>query len=77
LALTCNDIELRGAFKEAISAMSGSMFVGGFRGDIPSVRADTGAAIHILEMKNGAKIGAVSATRGAVISLPDRTVFSK
>jgi hypothetical protein len=75
--LTCNDIDLRGTFKRAISAMSGSMFVGGFRGDTPGVEADTGASIHIVEMKNQGRIGPVSATRGAVISLPDRTVLSR
>jgi hypothetical protein len=75
--LTCNDIELRGTFKGALTGMSGSMFVGAFRGDIPTVGASTGASIHIVQMKNRGKIGSVSATSGAVISLPDRTVSSK
>jgi hypothetical protein len=76
--LTCNDIELQGSFKTAISAMSGSMFVGAFLGDIPGVSASTSATINIEEMKkNGKIVGSVSARRGAVISLPDRTVLSK
>jgi hypothetical protein len=76
--LTCNDIELRGTFQTAISAMSGSMFVGAFRGDIPGVSANTSATVNIEEMTNGGRIaGPVSARRGAVISLPDRTVSSK
>src|SRR5262245_1523441 len=76
--ITCNDIELRGTFKTAIWAMSGSMFVGAFVGDIPGVSANTSATVNIEEMKKGGRIaGPVSAERGAVISLPDRTVSSK
>ena len=76
--LTCNDIELRGTFKTAIWSMSGSMFAGSFLGDIPGLSANTSATINIEEMKQGGKVvGAVSAQRGAVVSLPDRTVSSK
>jgi hypothetical protein len=76
--LTCNDIELQGTFKTAISAMSGSMFVGAFVGDITDLSASTSATINIEEMKKDGRIaGSVSARRGAVISLSDRTVLSK
>jgi len=75
--LTCNDIELRGTFKTGVSAMSGSMFVGRFIGDVPGLSADTCASINVEEMKNGGKIGTVSATRGAVVVLPDRTVTAR
>jgi len=76
--LTCNDIELRGAFKTAVSAMSGSMFVGRFLGDIPGLSANTSASINIDQLqKNGRIIGPVSARHGAIISLPDRTVTSE
>jgi hypothetical protein len=76
--LACNDIELRGAFKTAVAAMSGSMFVGRFLGDIPGLSANTSASIHIDQLqKNGRVLGPVSARRGAVISLPDRTVMSE
>jgi hypothetical protein len=76
--LTCNDIELRGAFKTAVSAMSGSMFVGRFLGDIPGLSANTCASINIDQLqKNGRIIGPVSARHGAVISLPNRTVTSE
>ena len=76
--LTCNDIELKGAFKSSLSAMSGSMFVGRFIGDITGVSANTCATINIEEMKNQGRIsGPVSAEHGAVISLPDRTVSAR
>ena len=45
--LTCNDIELRGAFDEALQAMSGSMFVGRFVSDVPAVSATTGASVNL------------------------------
>jgi hypothetical protein len=70
--LTCNDIELQGTFKGALTAMSGSVFFGAFRGGISGVVADAGASIHIVEMKNQGRAASVSATRGAVVSLPDR-----
>jgi hypothetical protein len=58
--------------------MSGSMFVGRFLGDIPGLSANTSASIHIDQLqKNGRVLGPVSARRGAVISLPDRTVMSE
>lgn len=76
--LTCNDIKLKGPFKTAICAMSGSMFVGAFRGDVPDLSASTSATINSEELKNNGKIvGSVSARRGAVVSLPDRVVSSK
>jgi hypothetical protein len=76
--LTCNDIELRGKFNTAISAMSGSMFVGRFLGDIPGLSADTSASINIDQFQNNGRIiGPVSARHGAVISLPNRTVTSE
>jgi hypothetical protein len=76
--LTCNDIELRGTFKTSLAAMSGSMFVGRFIGDVSHISANTGASINIEELKHSGQLrGPVAATRGAVISLPDRTIFSK
>ncbi len=66
--LTCNDIELRGTFKTAISAMSGSMFVGSFLGDIPGLSASTSATINIEEMKKGGKV--VGTNAPLVISDP-------
>lgn len=76
--LTCNDIELKGAFPTALSAMSGSMFVGRFIGDIRGLTATTSATLNVEEMKNGGKIaGPVTATGGATIVLPDRIVRSK
>jgi hypothetical protein len=51
---------------------------GAFVGAIPGVSANTSATVNIEEMKKGGRIaGPVSARRGAVISLPDRTVSSK
>lgn len=73
--LTCNDIELRGRFGTALSAMSGSMFVGRFIGDVPSLEANTGASVHVEEFKSGGRLtGAATARHGAVITLPDRTI---
>jgi len=75
--LTCNDIELKGDFKTALSAMSGSMFVGRFIGDIGGLSANTCATINVEEMKNSGRIkGPVDARHGATISLRDRTVRS-
>jgi hypothetical protein len=74
--LTCNDIELRGEFPQAIAAMSGSMFVGCFVGKVTAVSASTGATVN-LEGVEGNIVGPVTATRGGLVSLPNRTVFSK
>lgn len=75
--LTCNDVELRGEFPTAVSAISGSMFVGRFIGDVAGLNANTSASINVEEMKEGGEIqGPVSATHGAIVSLPDRTVRS-
>jgi hypothetical protein len=74
--LTCNNIEIRGHFENAIVASSGSMFVGRFLTDVPGLSATTGATIHI-EAATGKISGPVSATRGGVISLPDGKVISE
>ncbi len=74
--LTCNDIELRGTFGRSLWASSGSMFVGRFRADVSDVEADTSAQINI-EALDGKIRGAVTAKRGAVVSLPDRNVVGK
>ncbi len=74
--LTCNDIELRGSFKKAVWASSGSMFVGRFLTDITAVEADTSASINI-EAISGRIAGPVSARRCGTIALPDRNVFSQ
>lgn len=71
--LTCNDIELRGTFRKTLWAMSGSMFVGGFAGDVTQVEARTGASVH-LEKVTGELRGPVIAAEGARVSLPDGTV---
>lgn len=73
---TCNDVELRGKFQTALTAMSGSMFVGRFIGDVPALAATTSATINVEEFKGGRLTGAATATRGGAISLPDRTIRS-
>ena len=72
---TCNAIELRGTFRNTISAMSGSMFVGGFVGNVSGIEATTGASVNI-ETIDGKLLGPVTATRCATVSLPDRNVTS-
>ncbi|MEW6252089.1 MAG: DUF1565 domain-containing protein [Planctomycetota bacterium] len=71
--LACNDVELRGKYEYALWASSGSMFVGGFRGDVGRIDATTGATINI-EKVTGRLIGPVTARHAARISLPDRDV---
>jgi subtilisin family serine protease len=73
---TCNEIELRGTFRSTISAMSGSMFVGGFVGNVSRIEASTGASVNI-EKIDGKLLGPVTATSCATISLPDRNVISR
>jgi subtilisin family serine protease len=72
---TCNEIELRGTFRNTLSAMSGSMFVGGFVGNVSRIEASTGASVNI-EKIDGKLLGPVTATSCATISLPDRNVIS-
>jgi hypothetical protein len=67
---TCNAIELRGTFRNTLSAMSGSMFVGGFVGNVSGIEATTGASVNI-EKIDGELLGPVTATRCATVSLPD------
>lgn len=74
--LTCNAVELRGKFPTAVAAMSGSIFVGRFTSDIESLSATTGASVHV-EQIDGKVNGVLSASKGGMISLPDRNVFSK
>jgi hypothetical protein len=69
----CNDIELRGTVHTAFLAMSGSVGLAGFLGDVPEVRASTGAHITI-ERVDGKLVGPVHASGGASIDLPDGTV---
>ena len=71
--MTCNAIELRGAFRTTLWVMSGSMFVGGFLTDITRVDAQTGASVHISKVDGEVK-GPVLAKTGAVVSLPDGSV---
>lgn len=68
---TCNDIELAGKFRKSVWAMSGSLFVGRFLGDVTQVEAHTGAGVH-LEAIGGELKGPVIVTSGGVVSLPDR-----
>lgn len=69
-ALACNDIELRGKFATAISAMSGSVFVGGFIGDVSNIEVTTGASVNI-EKITGKLTGKAIVSRCAPISLPN------
>jgi hypothetical protein len=69
--LTCNDIELRGAFGQSLWAASGSMFVGRFLTDLSDVTADTSARINI-ERLDGKVLGKVTANRGGTVVLPGR-----
>jgi hypothetical protein len=73
---TCNDIELVGAFDQALWATSGSMFVGRFLGDVTGLEARTGASVHV-EKIGGKLEGPVVARSGGLVSLPDRTVRSE
>jgi hypothetical protein len=73
---TCNDIELKGHFNCAVSAMSSSMFVGRLIGDVTGIAATTGACVNV-EQCSGEIKGSVSATRAGVVSLPDRIVSSQ
>jgi hypothetical protein len=74
--LACNDIDLQGEFEYALWGTSGSVFVGRFLGDVPKVRARTGASLHI-EKIGGKLVGPVTAESGGVVSLPDRVVRSE
>jgi hypothetical protein len=73
---TCNDIELVGAFEFALWASSGSLFVGRFLTDVPTLRARTGAGIHV-ERLAGELTGEVLAQSGGVVTLPGRVVRSE
>ena len=53
--------------------LSGSMFVGRFKGDVKKLEARTGACVNI-EALDGKLIGPVETASGGVISLPDRVV---
>ncbi len=74
--LTCNDIELRGTFKQSVWASSGSMFVGRFLTDVTGLEADTSASINV-EKLDGKLTGPVTAKRCGRIALPDRNVVSE
>lgn len=74
--LTCNDIELKGTFKNAIQAMSGSMFVGGFLGDITGLDVTTGASVNVAAIE-GTVIGPVNVRKTGMLSLPNRIVTSR
>lgn len=74
--LTCNDVELKGQFGHAIQAMSGSMFVGRFIGDVTGIRSSTGASINI-DKVTGSIIGPVIANTTGTISLPDKNIVSQ
>jgi hypothetical protein len=71
--LFCNDIEILGEVGTAVSAMSGSVCVTGFLGDVQAITATTGAHISV-ESVGGTLRGPVRASRGASIDLPDGTV---
>jgi hypothetical protein len=75
-SFTCNSVELRGKFRTVLEAMSGSIFVGQFKSDVGSLSATTSASIHVGQI-DGKVLGTVLATKGGVVSLPDRTVSSK
>jgi hypothetical protein len=68
--LFCNDIEVRGKPGAAIVAYSGSVFVGGFLGNLGKIAATTGASVHVTKC-TGDVVGPLEATRSARITLPD------
>ena len=68
------DIELRGTFKAAVIAMSGSTFSGVIKGEVRSIEATTGA--HVSLQPGSAKpTGEVGVRFGATIVLPDGRVI--
>lgn len=72
--LFSNDVEIRGEPRYAIVAYSGSVFVGGFIGDLGRAAATTGATLHVAKC-TGEPTGPFEATRSARISLPDGRQF--
>jgi hypothetical protein len=74
--IMCNDIELRGTYRVAVSAMSGSVFIGGFLGDVSGIEADTGAHVTI-ERIGGKLAGPCRARRGGSIALPNRNIVTE
>jgi hypothetical protein len=74
--LMCNDVELKGTYRWAVSAMSGSVFIGGFVGDLGGVEADTGAHVTV-ERVGGKPVGPFEAHRCASIALPDLSIVAK
>jgi len=72
----CNDVELKGAFRRAAWAMSGSMLLAGFIGTVGAIEADTGAHIAV-ERIEGKLEGPVVARRCGSVALPDRNVTSR
>jgi hypothetical protein len=73
--LTCNEIEFRGQFPEALIASSGSMFVGRFKTAVAGLSATTSATINV-EAAEGNISGPLTATSGGVISLPGGKVVT-
>jgi hypothetical protein len=72
--LFCNDVEIRGQPRYALVAYSGSVFVGGFVGDLGRVAATTGATVHVAKC-TGELVGPFETTRSARMSLPDGRQF--
>ncbi len=75
-SLMCNDIELKGTFRTAVSAMSGSVLVCGLMGKVGRIEADTGSHVTV-ERIDGELAGPVEAHRAASVALPDKVVVGK
>ncbi|MHC4402127.1 MAG: hypothetical protein ACYTG0_20845 [Planctomycetota bacterium] len=72
--LFCNDVEIQGNPRAAVVAYSGSVFVGGFLGNLGKTTATTSAQVHVAKC-TGQLVGPFEATRGATVTLPDGRRF--
>lgn len=69
-SLMCNDVELKGVFTWAVSAMSGSVCIVGFDGEAGAIEADTGAHVTVEKLRGEAK--RVEVRHGASVSVPGK-----
>ena len=69
----CNDVEIRGRVRQALTAYSGSTLLVGVLGDLGGVRATTGSRI-IVEKCTGSLVGPVTADKMGQVLLPDGKV---
>ena len=75
-SLMCNDIDLKGKYRWVVSAMTGSVVLGGFLGDLGGIEADTGSHVTV-ERVGGKALGSFEVRRGASIALPDKVLVGK